>query len=61
LVALCVLSMLEEGQPDVMNDFPDMYSYYIRMRNLPEIKDYVEKAWPPAALVSSSKSDVEAA
>lgn len=56
-----MLSMLEEGQPDVMNDFPDMYSYYIRMRNLPEIKDYVEKAWPPAALVSSSKSDVEAA
>ncbi|KAK6009725.1 glutathione S-transferase protein [Ostertagia ostertagi] len=49
LVALCVLSMMEELKPDVLQDFPDLQTYYANMRNLPEIKEYIENAWPPAA------------
>ncbi|KHJ91586.1 glutathione S-transferase protein [Oesophagostomum dentatum] len=49
LVAVAVLSMVEEAKPDLLSDFPDLQTYYEKMRNLPEIKDYIEKSWPPAA------------
>ncbi|PIO75077.1 glutathione S-transferase protein [Teladorsagia circumcincta] len=49
LVALCVLSMMEELKPDLLDGFPDLQTYYTNMRNLPEIKEYIENAWPPAA------------
>ncbi|KAK5971310.1 Glutathione S-transferase protein [Trichostrongylus colubriformis] len=47
LVALSVLSMLEEVKPDVLQGFPDLQAYYVNMRNLPEIKEYIENTWPP--------------
>ncbi|KJH40934.1 glutathione S-transferase protein [Dictyocaulus viviparus] len=50
LVALCVLSILEEIKPNILQDFPDIQLYYINMRNLPEIKDYVKNNWPPATV-----------
>ncbi|VDO37670.1 unnamed protein product [Haemonchus placei] len=53
LVALCVLSMMEELKPDLLQEFPDMQTYYTNMRNLPEIKEYIETAWPPATSVTS--------
>nr|CDJ89103.1 unnamed protein product [Haemonchus contortus] len=53
LVALCVLSMVEELKPDLLQDFPDMQTYYMNMRNLPEIKEYIETTWPPATSVTS--------
>ncbi|VDO65693.1 unnamed protein product [Heligmosomoides polygyrus] len=59
LVALCVLSMLEEGLPELMEDFPIMHSYYTSMRELPTIKDYIGRAWPPASAVSKKQADGE--
>ncbi|RCN30436.1 hypothetical protein ANCCAN_23792 [Ancylostoma caninum] len=49
LVAVAVLSMVEETKADLLQGFPDLRNYYTNMRNLPEIKDYVAQSWPPAA------------
>ncbi|KAE9412253.1 hypothetical protein Angca_000698, partial [Angiostrongylus cantonensis] len=48
LLALYVLSLLEELKSDILHEFPDLQSYYRNMRNLPQVKDYVENKWPPA-------------
>ncbi|EYC28748.1 hypothetical protein Y032_0007g3396 [Ancylostoma ceylanicum] len=48
LVAVAVLSMVEETKAELLQDFPDLRNYYTNMRNLPEIKDYVAQSWPPA-------------
>ncbi|WKY06912.1 hypothetical protein Q1695_006807 [Nippostrongylus brasiliensis] len=48
LVALCVLSLLEETKADILHNYPDLHKFYMNMRELPEIKDYIERAWPPA-------------
>ncbi|CAJ0603059.1 unnamed protein product [Cylicocyclus nassatus] len=49
LVAVTVLSMAEEAKTELLQNFPDLQSYYKSMRNLPEIKDYIENNWPPSA------------
>ncbi|VDM55779.1 unnamed protein product [Angiostrongylus costaricensis] len=50
LLAVYVLSLLEELKSDILREFPDLQSYYTSMRNLPQIKDYVENKWPPATV-----------
>ncbi|KIH45477.1 hypothetical protein ANCDUO_24482 [Ancylostoma duodenale] len=57
LVAVAVLSMVEETKADLLQDFPDLRNYYMNMRNLPEIKDYVAQSWPPAATDQTDQAD----
>uniref|UniRef100_A0A1I7WEA7 GST C-terminal domain-containing protein n=1 Tax=Heterorhabditis bacteriophora TaxID=37862 RepID=A0A1I7WEA7_HETBA len=50
LFALCILSLVEEQKADLFEDFPMLKKYYLRMRNLPEISDYIKKNWPSSTI-----------
>ncbi|CAP30039.1 Protein CBR-GST-40 [Caenorhabditis briggsae] len=43
---LGVLQSLDEFDDEVFEKFPELQAYYLRMRNLPELKEYIDANWP---------------
>lgn len=46
LVAICVLSALEEMNADFLKKHKALSAYYNNIRGLPEIRDYITANWP---------------
>ncbi|CAL2041378.1 hypothetical protein CAEBREN_24163 [Caenorhabditis brenneri] len=45
---LGILQALDEGEKGLLDGFPELRAFYFRMRNLPELKEYIDTNWPPA-------------
>ncbi|CAI5449277.1 unnamed protein product [Caenorhabditis angaria] len=43
---LGILQALDELQDGIFDDLPELTAYYLRMRNLPELRDYISQNWP---------------
>ncbi|CAI2350993.1 unnamed protein product [Caenorhabditis sp. 36 PRJEB53466] len=43
---LGILQSLDEAEEGIYDDLPQIREYYLRMRNLPELKEYISANWP---------------
>ncbi|EFO90998.1 CRE-GST-40 protein [Caenorhabditis remanei] len=43
---LGILQALDEYDDGVLDDLPELRAFYLRMRHLPELKEYIDANWP---------------